>query len=74
MACPRCEAHVNEAVKNAFPVKKVESFRDEKKTIVLSAKAIDEEALRSAVEKAGYKVLGVETSVEKPSLLSWLKR
>ncbi len=74
MACAKCEEHVNEAVKKAFSVKKVESFRKEKKTVVLTVKPIDEGALRRAVEESGFKVIGILSEEEKGSLFSWFKR
>ena len=32
MACSMCEAHINDAVRKAFPVKKVTSSRSKRKT------------------------------------------
>ena len=66
MACGMCEAHVNEAVRNHFKVKKVESSHTEKKTEVLSEEALNEDELKKAIEEAGYTVKGVTTeTVEK---------
>ena len=36
MACGMCEAHINEAVRNAFPVKKVTSSHTKKETVILT--------------------------------------
>lgn len=74
MACPKCEAHVNEAVRSAFSVKKVESFRKEKKTVILAAKAIDESTLRQTIEEAGFKVTSVVAEEQKSSLFSFFKK
>ncbi len=58
MMCPMCEAHTNEAVRNALDVKKVTSSHKDGKTVIL-ANEIDEDTLREAIEKTGYKVLGI---------------
>ena len=66
MACGMCEAHVNEAVRNHFKVKKVESSHTAKTTEILSEEALDEAALRKVIEDAGYQVKGIQTeTVEK---------
>ena len=38
MACGMCEAHVNEAVRNAFQVKKVKSSHAKKQTVIIAEK------------------------------------
>ena len=53
MMCGMCESHVNDAVRKAFPVKKVTSSRSKRETVVLSETELDEEALRSAISATG---------------------
>ena len=66
MACSMCEAHVNDAVRGKFAVKKVTSSFKKGMTEILSQEALDENALRAAVEATGYRVTDVRTeSVEK---------
>ena len=36
MMCGMCESHVNDAVRKAFPVKKVSSSRSKKETTVIA--------------------------------------
>ena len=36
MACGMCEAHINEAVRNAFSVKKVTSSHTKKQTVIIA--------------------------------------
>ena len=36
MACSMCESHVNDAVRKAFPVKKVTSSHSKGETVILS--------------------------------------
>ena len=54
MMCGMCESHVNDAVRKAFPVKKVTSSRSKKETVVLSETELDEAALRDAIQAVGY--------------------
>ncbi|HIT14685.1 MAG TPA: heavy-metal-associated domain-containing protein [Candidatus Scatomonas merdigallinarum] len=56
MMCGMCEAHVNDAVRKAFPVKKVSSSRGKKQTVVISERELDTSALSDAIRKTGYKV------------------
>ena len=56
MACSMCEAHINDAVRKAFPVKKVTSSRSKKETAVLTETELDEDALRAAISATGYEV------------------
>ncbi len=51
-----CEAHINDAVRKAFPVKKVTSSRSKKETTVLTETELDEDALRAAISATGYEV------------------
>ena len=59
MACSMCEAHVNDAVRKAFSVKKVTSSHSKGQTQILSEKELDEEALRQAISATGYRVLAI---------------
>ncbi len=60
MRCGMCETHVNDAVRRAFPVKKVRSSHIKKRTVVVTERDIDEQALKDAVNRTGYTVLSVE--------------
>ena len=42
MMCGMCESHVNDAVRKAFPVKKVTSSHSRKQTVVVAEEPIDE--------------------------------
>ena len=61
MACGMCEAHINEAVRNAFPVKKVTSSHKKKQTIILTEQNIPEQKLKDVIAKAGYDVVSVSS-------------
>lgn len=59
MMCGMCESHVNDAVRKAFPVKKITSSHSKGETVILAEQDIDEAALRSAVSVTGYEVKSV---------------
>ena len=59
MMCGMCEAHVNDAIRAAVKVKKVESSHSKGETEIISEEAPDEALLKEAIEKDGYKVLGI---------------
>ena len=56
MMCGMCEAHINDAVRKAFPVKKVNSSRSKKQTVVLSETELNTAALADAIRNTGYEV------------------
>lgn len=71
MACGMCETHINEAVRNAFQVKKVTSSHVKKQTAILAEQDIPQEALRDVIAKAGYEVVTISSEpYEKKGLLS----
>ena len=73
MICGMCEVHVNDAIRAAFPVKKVRSSRAKGETVILSDQPLDQEKLRRAVHASGYIMLSAkEEQVEKQSLLARL--
>ncbi len=76
MVCSMCEAHVNDAIRAAFDVKKVSSSRSRGETVIESEKPLDPEKLRQAVNATGYLMLSAtEEEVTKRSLIrSILKR
>ena len=71
MMCGMCESHINDAVRRAFPVKKVSSSHTKGETVVITEAEISEESLRAAVEATGYQVLSIRSeSYEKKGLFS----
>lgn len=68
MMCGMCEAHVNDAVRNNFNVKKVKSSHKKGETVIISPEKIDAEKLRSAIEETGYKLLSCETEPYNASI------
>ncbi len=60
MMCGMCEAHVNEAIRKNFSVKKVNSSHSKGQTVILANEEIDENALRDTVSALGYDMGKVE--------------
>lgn len=54
MACSMCEAHVNEAIRRNFDVRRVKSSRRKRTCVVTSAEPLDEDAVRKVIEDLGY--------------------
>lgn len=75
MMCGMCESHVNDAIRRAFPVKKVTSSHKKGETVILTEAEISEQKLREAIEATGYRVLTVSTEkYEKKGLFGIGKR
>ena len=74
MACGMCEAHINDAIRAAFPVKKVTSSHTRKETFILSNDHLDPDAVKQVIKGAGYTPLSVtEEAFEKKGLFHWSK-
>lgn len=74
MACSMCEAHINDAVRAAFPVKKVTSSHAKGETVMILESAPSEDAIRSVIEPTGYVYRGMtcEPYEKKPGFFSSL--
>jgi len=59
MACGMCEAHINDAVRSAFSVKKVTSSHTKKQTVIIAEQDIGEQEIKDVIAKAGYKAVSV---------------
>lgn len=68
MACGMCEAHINDAVRKAFKVKKVKSSHKKGETRIVTESPIDPEKLKAAIENTGYIVHDITTAEKKSSL------
>lgn len=73
MMCGMCEAHVNDAVRKAADVKKVESSHTKCTTEVVCDDAVDPQVLKDAIEREGYNVSDIsEEQVKESGLFSKL--
>ena len=61
MMCGMCEAHVNEAVRKALPVKKVSSSHTRGETVIRTEEALDEQKIRETIDATGYQVLSISS-------------
>ena len=69
MQCGMCENHVNEAVRGAFPVKKVSSSHSKKQTVIITEQDIDEQELKAVIESGAVR----KEPYEKKGLFGFLK-
>jgi copper chaperone CopZ len=74
MMCGMCEAHVNDALRRALPVKKVTSNHRKKEAVILTEQDIPDSAIHAALADTGYLPLGIAREEEKPRGLATLFR
>ena len=76
MMCGNCEKHVNEAALSVAGVKSAVADKDAKNVVVKAKDSVDPNALKAAIEEAGYEVVGVEekTVEEKKGFFSRFKK
>ena len=72
MMCSMCEAHINDAVRNSFKVKKVTSSHKKGITEIISETAVNFEELKAVIEKTGYKLISCE-GIEEVKKKSFFK-
>lgn len=61
MMCGMCEAHVNDAVRKAIPVKKVSSSHTKGETIIITEGRPDTQRIQEAIDGTGYSVQSIES-------------
>ena len=59
MQCAMCEAHINDAIRQAFPIKKVSSTHSKGQTTIITENTIDEAALQEVIANTGYQVVSI---------------
>ena len=76
MMCGMCESHVNDAVRKAFQVNKVNSSHSKGETVIISDGPVDESRLKTAINATGYEVKGItsEPYEKKKGLFSFLHK
>ena len=75
MMCGMCESHINDTVRNRFPVQKVTSSHTKGETVILSEQPLDQQALRDAIAATGYEVKAVDAHpYEKKGLFSFHRK
>ena len=61
MACGMCEAHINDAVRQNFSVKKVTSSHTKKQTVIIAENDISEQELKKVIADTGYEVVSLSS-------------
>ena len=56
MACSMCEAHVSDAIRKAFPVKKVTASHTKGQAVIVAENEIVEADIAKALEPTGYRL------------------
>lgn len=76
MMCGMCESHINDAIRNSFDVKKVNSSHTKGETVIVSKEALDGDKIKSVIDKTGYELKSIssEEFEEKKGLFGFLKK
>ena len=76
MMCGMCDSHINDAIRNSFDVKKVNSSHTKGETVIVSKEALDEDKIKSVIDKTGYELKSIssEEFEEKKGLFGFLKK
>ena len=69
MACSMCEAHVNDAIRQNFKVKRIRSSHAKGQCELTAEQELDEQKLKAVLQGIGYELQSVEktTAPEKGS-------
>lgn len=59
MMCGMCEAHVNDAIRNNFEVKKVKASKRKKEAVVTSEQSLDVDKMKEVIGVTGYTFLSM---------------
>lgn len=62
MSCSMCEAHINDAIRNNFKVKKVTSDRRKNETLILSNEKLDIQKIKDVIRETGYELTDIITN------------
>ena len=57
MSCGMCESHINDAIRNAFKIKKVSSSFKKGETEILTQEELSEDELNKIIDSTGYKII-----------------
>lgn len=75
MQCGMCEAHINNVIRQNFPVRKVISSHKRGNAVLVVEEEIEEQKLRDVIKETGYQVKAVSMQAyEKKGLFSRRKR
>ena len=75
MMCGMCESHMNDAIRNAFEVKKVSSSHAKGETEIISEEPLDEKKLTEVVKNTDYTLNGISSEpYQKEGIFSFLRK
>ena len=76
MMCGMCEAHINDAIRREFAVKKVTSSHGKGTCVIQSEEPLDEATPRRVIDDTGYTLLelNMETCEKKGGLAGLFRR
>ncbi len=76
MACSMCEAHINDCIRQNFPVKKVTSSHAKGETVVIAEEVPNSEKLRKVIAETGYELKDIKSEPyeKKGGLFSRFKK
>ncbi|QFJ54234.1 heavy-metal-associated domain-containing protein [Pseudobutyrivibrio xylanivorans] len=73
MMCGMCEAHVNDAIRNAMPnIKKVSSSHTKGESVIISEEELEKDNITEAISQTGYKVLSIKSEPYQKKFLGLL--
>lgn len=61
MMCGMCEAHINDAIRKNFDVKKVKASKSKKNAVILSEDELDQDKLQKVINDTGYEYVSCES-------------
>ena len=65
MMCGMCEAHINDAVRKSFDVKKVSSSHRKGTAEIICESPPDEQKLRDVISQTGYELTAISSEIYK---------
>lgn len=74
MMCGMCEAHVNDAIRKVFDVKKVTSSHSKGETEIISQEPIDTDKIKAVIDETGYKFISAESEPYEKKGFSLFKK
>lgn len=60
MMCGMCEAHINDAIRRNFDVKRVKSSRHKKQCLIVSEQELDPERVAEVIAATGYTLVSMD--------------
>ena len=72
LVCDMCDAHMNDAIRKAFKVKKVTTSHAKGETVIITENELTRRDIEKAISETGYRILSMKTEpYEKKGLLGF---